>query len=65
MANADNEAVEYVLLDKKAFVKAVHNEAVRLYLLEGRWTGTTAGRSSGLWKVIAMLDNFTSPLNEV
>jgi hypothetical protein len=59
MANADDEAVTYVLLDKDGFIKHILDEAKRLHNKAGRWDGTTAGRSSGLYKALAQLDEFT------
>jgi hypothetical protein len=62
MANADDEAVEYVLLNKKAYEAAVMAKAKTLHKLAGRWNGTIGGRSSGLLASLSMLNEYTSPL---
>lgn len=62
MANADDEAVEYVLLNKTAYEAAILAKAKHLHKLAGRWNGTSGGRSSGLLAAIAILDEHTSPM---
>jgi hypothetical protein len=62
MANADDEAVTYVLLNKKAYEDAILARAKTIHKLAGRWDGTLGGRSSGLLAALNMLDNYTSPM---